>query len=564
MTTVADLDIYHPDYDRDRLAQLHALYHGGRAWHALVKHWLPGGESEPRALCEERRSRAKYTNYLATILDLITSQLFGEAPTLTIAGEDGADPDAALQDAASDLSEVADGAATPLATLARQLFTDALLYQRGWWMAELPATSQGQYGSLAEQEQAGALAAYLRPFSPPSVINWRLRGTRPRWVVAREEDTEQADPLAAPDRVTRWTVVDEERIRVFEVRKQRKPDGTYDPVTPEDPADKVADVPHGRTDAEGRPLCPVVLLDLPAGLHAGGKLLDPAAGLCRTENEADWAAWRSANELLIVKDKLLDPKAPTLGHGYYLHLTHEDAEAYYVGPSGVALKVLMDRTREQRSELYRVVHMMALAADPSASRGRVSADSKREDWAASDRMLTSYADELRVFLTEACRQVLALRTSATVQTATVQIEGLDGWQRDTTEAFLSNLAQAIEAKAMSATFLKVAAKQQARRVLGDTVTPEELEEIDDEIEAAAEGTGPMTGAGMGLPGGADDGSGAGEEGSGGAGGASGPGGGGGGADASGSDEPPTRARRRSGRRGRSASAVGDRAGAAGG
>lgn len=557
MTTVADLDIYHPEYDRERTTQLHALYQGGKAWHALVGTWLPGGTSEPKALCEERQSRAKYTNYLATILDLITSQLFGEAPTLTVVGEDGADPDEGLQDAAAAVSEVADGAAMPLATLARQLFTDALLFQRGWWMAELPAASQGQFGSLAEQQQAGALAAYLRPFSPPSVINWKLRGTRPLWVVAREEDTEQADPLDKPVRITRWTVVDEQRIRVYEVRKERKPDGTYDPVANEDTAELRAEVKHARTDPEGRPLCPVVLLELPAGLHAGGKLLDPAAGLCRAENEADWAAWRSANELLIVKDKLLNPGAPTLGHGYFLHLTDPDGDAWYAGPSGVALKVLMDRVRELRSELYRVVHMMALAADPSASKGRVSADSKREDWAASDRMLTSYADELRGFMTEACRQVLALRTSAKVETSAVQIEGLDGWQRDTTEAFLANLERAIEAKEMSPTFVTVAAKQQARRVLGDTVTPAELEEIDDEIEAAAAGLGMMTGMGMGIPRSADDTDGAGDGSSNDAGDTAGRGGGGGGANPPGGGNAPAGPRRTPRRRGRAAGTVAD-------
>ncbi|MBP9825379.1 MAG: hypothetical protein KBF21_14235 [Thermoanaerobaculia bacterium] len=557
---VKTLDRRHPTYDAEQLQQLHALYEGGKAWHALKTHWLPGGGSEPGALCEERRDRAKYTNYDATIIDLITSQLFGEPPQVTVKGEGDAEPDAAAQEHAEDLSEIADGAALPFASLARAAFTDAQIYRRAWWMVELPATSQEAYADRLEQERAGALNAYLRPFAPPSVINWKASGTRPEWVVVREQQLEQVGPLDAPERVTRWTVVDTKAIRVFVVRQQERTGGGFDDLTDEQEAKEATNIAHGRTDADGKPLCPVVMMELPAGLHTGGKLLDPAAALCRAENELDWAVWRAANELLVIRDKLLDPKAPTLGHGYFLRLGDDNAEAYYAAPSGVALEVLSDRVKELRGELYRIVQQMALAADPSASKGRVSADSKREDWAASDRMLTSYADELRAFLTEAIRQALAVRTQQAVDSSTVQIEGLDGWQRDTTEAFLANLALAIEAKTLSPKFLEVAAKQQVRRVMGDTVTPAELEEIDDEIASAAAGLGAMTGMGAAVPGGADDTNGAGSGSGNDAGDTAGRGGSGGGGNPPGGGNTPTGPRRTPRRRGRAAGTVGGRPG----
>lgn len=557
---VKTLDRRHPSYDEQELQRLHALYEGGKAWHALKDHWLPGGGSEPGALCTERRERAKYTNYDATIIDLITSQLFGEPPQITVKGDDDGEPDDTLQTQAEELSEVADGAALPFASLARAAFTDAQVYRRAWWMVELPAASQGAYADRLEQERAGALAAYLRPFAPPSVINWKTTGTRPDWVVVREQMLEQVGPLDPPERVTRWTVVDAKAIRVFEVRQQERTGGGYDDLTDEQDATEKTTVAHGRTDAEGRPLCPVVMMELPAGLHTGGKLLDPASLLCRAENELDWAIWRAANELLVIRDKLLDPKAPALGHGYYLRLGDDNAEAYYAAPSGVALGILSDRVKQLRGELYRIVQQMALAADPGASQGRASAESKREDWGASDRMLTSYADELRAFLTEAIRQALAVRSQQAVDSSTVQIEGLDGWQRDTTEAFLANLMAAHEAKQMSPTFVEIAAKQQVRRVMGDSVTPAELEEIDQEIASAAAGLGAMTGMGAQVPGGADDTSGAGAGGGNDAGDEAGRGGGGSGDDSSSGGNPPARSRRAPRRRGRAAGAVADRPG----
>lgn len=561
MTTVKTLDRRHPTHDEEQLQRLHALYEGGKPWHALKAHWLPGGGSEPGALCLERRDRAKYTNYVATIIDLITSQLFGEPPQVTVKGEDDDEPDQTQQEQAEELSEVADGSALPFASLARAAFTDAQIYRRAWWMVELPAVSQGAFADRLEQERSGALKAYLRPFAPPSVINWKTTGTRPDWVVVREQQIEQRDPLATPERVTRWTVVDATQIRVFEVRQQEKAGGGFDDLRDEQEATLANAITHGRTDAEGKPLCPVVMMELPAGLHTGGKLLDPASALCRAENELDWAIWRAANELLVIRDKLLDPGAPSLGHGYYLRLGDDNAEAYYAAPSGVALGVLGERVKELRGELYRIVQQMALAADPTAGRLSASAASKAQDWNASDRMLTSYADELRAFLTEAIRQALAVRTSEAVDASVVQIEGLDGWQRDTTEAFLANLALAIEAKGMSPKFLEVAAKQQVRRVMGDSVTPAELEEIDDEIASAAAGLGAMTGMGAEVPGGADDTSGAGEDGSGDAGDPAGRGGSvGGNAPASGGN-PASRPRRAPRRRGRAAGAVADGTGA---
>ena len=561
MTTVKTLDGRHPDYDAEQLQRLHALYEGGKPWHALKAHWLPGGGSEPGALCQERRDRAKYTNYTATIIDLITSQLFGEPPQITVKGKGEASPDQAQQEQAEELSEVADGSALPFASLARAAFTDAQIYGRAWWMVELPAVSQGAFADRLEQERAGALRAYLRPFAPPSVINWKTTGTRPDWVVVREQQLEQADPLAGPERVTRWTVVDSKAIRVFEVRQTEQAGGGFEDLRPEQEAKEVANLAHGRTDAEGKPLCPVVMVELPAGLHTGGKLLDPASLLCRAENELDWAIWRAANELLVIRDKLLDPGAPTLGHGYYLRLADEDAEAYFVAPSGVALGVLADRVKSLRGELYRIVQQMALAADPTAGRLAASAASKAQDWNASDRMLTSYADELRAFLTEAIRQALTVRTSKSVEPSAVQIEGLDGWQRDTTEAFLANLAQAHNALAMSPKFTEVAAKQQVRRVMGDSVTPAELEEIDDEIASAAAGLGAMTGMGAEVPGGTDDTDGAGEEGSGDAGDPAGRSGSGSGDDPPSGGNPAPRPRRTPRRRGRTAGAVADGAGA---
>ena len=132
MTTVKTLDRRHPTYDEEQLQRLHALYEGGKPWHALKAHWLPGGGSEPAALCVERRDRAKYTNYVATIIDLITSQLFGEPPQVTVKGEDDGEPDQTQQEHAEELSEVADGSALPFASLARAAFTDAQIYRRAW------------------------------------------------------------------------------------------------------------------------------------------------------------------------------------------------------------------------------------------------------------------------------------------------------------------------------------------------------------------------------------------------------------------------------------------------
>ena len=486
---VRDLDRKHATYDADDIAQREALYRGGRAWHDLASTWLPRGGVEPPALYQERICGAKYTNYLATVLDLITAQLFGKAPTL-----DTDEQDAEVDAAAADLATSADGARLGLPALARQFFTDALLHGRAWALVEQPATSAGDFASRADQENAGALAAYLRRFAPSAVINWRLDGSDVAWMVARESFDDQPDPFARPDAVIRWTVATRHLLAVYEWRKpieggnRPKPDDG-------DAATLLQAVAHGRTYDGTAPMCPVVLLELPAGLDAGGKLKDPAARLARSENELDWGLYRAANELLIVRS-LDEPKVPTLGHGYYLHLGGENDEAYYVGPSGASLSILAERVDRLRVELYRVVQQMALAADPSASRAGASAASKAQDWTASDRLLTSYADELRDFLEEAVRQALSVRVGEALSADAVKVRGLDGWQSETNEAWLAQVQQAIEARAMSPMFVAEVAKQQARRILGDEADEAVMQEIGDEIDAAADGLAPGTGMGI--------------------------------------------------------------------
>lgn len=448
----------HPDHNDERLRRYRALYEGGERWRGLIDTWLPKHDVETDARWKARKAAATYTNHVGAIIDFFGSHLFSEA--LAVGGVE----DEWLSGWLGDV----DQAGTSLTDWWADLFGSAMIGRRAFAWVNLPAVA-GEFGSLGEQLEGGALDAYLVPLEPEQVIWVERRGKRILWLQVEEVVEERSSVEASAERYWRWTYIDDTVIRRWEWRPQ---EGKTEPRD-EDLVVELDPIQHGF----GR--IPVVELDLTAGLWALSKLAEPAVAHLRARNDLSWALHLGANPLLVVKSKA-GAEAPVLGAGYYLRVGQDD-DVFYAEPSGANYQILAEDVVRLREELYRTVQQLAQAADSDATRTRMSGESKQADWQAEEIILAAYAARVKDAVREAVEIVAQVRK---LDTAELQVTGLEGWHQEDLAGELEAMAMAVDARALSPTFRRATAKLQAERVLGDRVTAEELEAIRKEIDEA--------------------------------------------------------------------------------
>jgi len=459
------LNTTHHEHCGARLARLRALYRGGDDWRALLDTWLPQRAVEPDSIYVERRSLATYVNHSGSIVSVLSAALFAEQPQVD--GVDG--------DYWEGLVEDCDGRGSSWRAYWKERLNDAQVGRVAYVWVNLPARAEGsQTASLADEQRAGLLDAYLVAILPEQVLDWWSdeRG-RLTAVMMRDVLTRRAGPEAGRQTIWRWTYIDAAVIRRWEWA------ATKDRLTPrpEDDARELAPIAHGLGTL------PVVAMELPHGLWTMGKLEDPAVAALRARSEHTWALHQAANELLTVTSKWGDERIE-LGHGHYLRLSRDADgadEAAYVGPSGAAFGFLEKDVQATREEVYRTVQQMALSADSDASSSRLSGESKAEDWRALDIILAAYRDVVLGAMLATARIIARVRRE---DDSEISVSGLDGWQNESLAAFVETAALAVDARQLSGTFRRLVAKREAQRLLQDEVSPEELQAVLDEIEQA--------------------------------------------------------------------------------
>lgn len=464
---IAILNQNHPELDEEGIEIRRALFEGGQKWRDELDDLLPKHEVETSTAYERRKAHATYENHFGPLIGLIAGSLFVEAATLS--GEGSAD----LDDYWTGLAKRADGIGATWSAWWCERITEMLWAGRSWVWLDLPKTRPA--ASLADQRQIGALDAYLRTIPPESVLDWGTDDLGLSWIRFRFRVRRAVGPLDKATHECRWTTVDRTEIRTFVwTAPAHAPDRE---PGPEDEAIELDPIPHGWG------ALPVTMLEMPRAVSAGRLMQDPAIAHVRSRCELGWALFRAAVTILVITARagVGDDKLPTLGQGSYLKLSTDGnvtEKAEWLEPTGTSLSHLETDCAERRAAIYRVVHQMAVALDPSASRSAQTAESKGMDWRAAEVVLSTLAGVALEAMRWAVEQIAKLRSEEPPQVA-----GLDGWQNEDTGLWLEQAALALEAK-RSPTFVRLIAKEQARRLL-PFATPEEIDDIAAEIEDAA-------------------------------------------------------------------------------
>jgi len=451
---ISVLNQQHPTFSAELLADIAALYEGGKPWHDRLDVFLPKKELESGPAYAERCRRATYENNVAPILDLMIGWLFESPATVTGLPDDW-------------IANV-DGQGTSWSTWWRAIATNAAKDRTAYVWINFPPPADVPPTSAADERQRGLSRPFLVSVPAAMVPNW-LTGPTGGLTAVMVRDTVTRQGVLTDPQVTvqRWTAIDGTAISRWEWTPTQ---GKAAPG-PDDEATALPPIAHGR------PEIPVVRLDLPAGLHIGGKLRDPAVELAGLANDLDWALHRGAHAVMVVctADGAIPP---LLTAGAYLLLGERDTVTF-AEPSGACYDALAGRIEVARQGIYRVAHQMGASVGNAGAAAAASGASKSLDWKALEIVLDAYADAVRAAMLATAKRVADVFR---VDPESITVTGLDGWDAADLQGLLTAAALAAP-MVKSETFRREIAKQTAASFLDDAA-PGVLDTINAELDAA--------------------------------------------------------------------------------
>lgn len=415
-------------------------------------------EAEPDVVYNQRWFQSEYVNYIGAIVDYFTQYLFSIPPIIRpIEGTD--EPDWALQ-----FRRNCTGNGESLEDFVKRLFPDVLQCRYAGWMV-------GRQETVGEQEE-GDEGPILTPFQAEEIVDWQLSESgETEWIVLRKEHLEREFP-GKRVKVETFTYLSTEQWATWEVR--------HDGDRPEDARLEFID---GKEHDYG--CVPWVWYQVPHGLWLLNRIFSPAMGLYNR-----WNGLKRAQHIACFIQPYLKTRETGEGKGrhiwgsdYILELRagtqgQDGEEAGWLSPDIAPLEHLSKQLREDKDELYRIVHQMSLAVDSQAV-GAVarSGASKVEDRRAVEVILTGYG---------------AVPRRAVIDTFNLlsRINGDDTeWSCDGYDSFnISEPLEEIQFLALGSTFgidsptFKKATHKKAARLVLEGEDDTTLDAIEDEIE----------------------------------------------------------------------------------
>lgn len=488
----------HPEWKGDYWRRCRALYAGGPSLledEEILKSVMPKHNAEEADVYKERLSRAFYIPYPGSIIDKIVSELTGKPVVAERApiseevfvngskiteGETDLPP--YYSDFFSDCSKPG-GRKTSVNLLAREQILTALQCQFAWTLVDMPKAPEEGFANLRAQEKAGALKAYACPIAPENVIDWECdESGELTFALIQEISCKRKSLLDKRDLVTlRWRYYTDTQWAVYELEYDKKK------------------MIKGPTDAMKAKLVekgshsfkrvPVRRLKLSDGLWAMGKLEAMARAHLNQRNALSWGQLKALFPVPILyaaPPNPLDPVSEDAGRtqqrtgpGYLWVLSEKDKMEYFSPDTATydAAAVDLDRIRD---EMHRVLHHMAMSVDNSGAALGRSAESKAIDQVAASVILRALGQIVREHLEDIYETVASGRGEAIA----FAFKGMDSFDDSTVTQIIADAMTLAGIDIPSATFQKKAKIKVVKAWLGSDATPDEIEEISEELEEA--------------------------------------------------------------------------------
>ena len=406
------LDRQHPDFrDRSQMWQRYwDFYVGGEQLRRSAGNYLVRRQKEPNDVYSERISRVFYENYLGSCIDWYSATLFRSQPRISVETAN-----AGTREFFTQFIEDCDRRGTNLVEAVRRVFIQALVFRESYLLIDFPRAT-GKAENRAEEDALGASRAYLAPFSPQEVTNWRTDECGEyEWVVLRTERTYQEDVEQNElVRKRRWAVYDRETFRIYE---QLSIDAGSQSGSPASEGE-VALVDEGRHALADLRRVPIVKFSVTDGLWLANKAALLQQEHFNKSNALSWALHMGLFAMPVVYSER--EWQQIVGEAYYIQLGPNDRFGW-TEPEGHVFQLAADNLDRLKDEIYRVCYLMTQAGGREARHLGQSGDSKRRDFAVTHEVLRAYGGLIKDFL----RGILRLIAAARQDEVAFEISGMD-------------------------------------------------------------------------------------------------------------------------------------------
>lgn len=391
--------------------RIRLLYKGGYELKGQVSQFIVQGPNETAEAFTYRLNRTSYIAYFGQIIDYLVAALFEEALHVTPAGDDsnpdtpGEVPDKLFYPA---FAKDCDRNGTTLAMMMRAVITTALLLKRGYISVDMPQAPEAI--TRYEESKLGAGRGYCWEEQPESLIDWGIGPDGEwTWAILQRRVCEREAPWS--DRSTY-----RERFKIWLMQAGCAECMTLEtePINVDSkPADalmlRVIQQPVRTSFTK----IPIVKLELPDGLWAGNKIGPLAEEILQRRSDLFGAIGQSLQEIGYIK---LGPEVPGFGQPLpsevqqdphrgdnllekwkakgFVPIGYQD-EIGFASPKTQAYTVAQGGVTELRDEMYRTVTAMSMSLDSTASVVGRSGESKREDRAATEKVLLALGEYVR-------------------------------------------------------------------------------------------------------------------------------------------------------------------------
>ena len=382
------------------------FYVGGEQLRRNAGLYLVRRQKEPNDVYAERLSRVFYENYLGSCVDWYAATLFRSHPGISF---DTDDP--AIKAFYTTFVDDCDRRNTPLLELARRAFIETLVFGESYFLIDFPRHA-GRAESRAEEEALGGSRAYLAPFSPLEIVNWKSdsRGDL-EWAVLRTERAYQPE-FESRDLVVeeRWSYYDRERFQVYERLRGPQQAGPGE--------DEVRLLDEGRHGLAGIGKTPLVWMSVSEGLWLANKSALLAQEHFNKSNALSWALHMGLFAMPVIFSER--EWQQIVGEAYYIQLGPEDRFGW-TEPEGKVFQIAADNLDRLKDEIYRVCYLMTQAGGREARNLGQSGVSKRRDFAITHEVLRGYGSLVKDFI----RRTLELIRAARGDDVKIEVTGMD-------------------------------------------------------------------------------------------------------------------------------------------
>jgi hypothetical protein len=366
---------------------------------------------------------------------------------------------------------------------------NALCLRDSWTLIELPAKGDKPIRTKADEEAEGMLDAYACIVDPEAVVDWEYdEDGELLWALVCNVERRRPGLGSRRDTVhEQYTYYDRAGWEKWGFTYKLMRDGQ-----PKLPADKDPATLEGKgKHSFGK--VPLVRFQLPDGLWAGNKICNLAESHLNKRSAFDWGQKRSLFQFLAVhldKGTALnpiteDPKRAVnqkVGPGRVMQLGAND-KIGYVSPDAEPYKVALEDMGDLRTEMFRVMHHMALSQDNSAASLKRSGDSKKQDASATAVVLKGLGEILREYAEEVIEMVARGRKEYG-KGFEVEAQGADEFDDVALDSLVEEASVVHTAmKPKSAHFVKRYDLKVYKRLLGTDLTDEDVEIMQKELEA---------------------------------------------------------------------------------